>query len=91
MKFYYPKFLKVGPKFIGLTILDLFFLVFALLISLIMNLSSFQSLAVLSLLIGTSKIISSKFPRGYFQLYMHKRSLLNWKDDILKLSNGVFI
>ncbi len=91
MKFFYPKFLKVGPKFIGLTLLDLFFLVCALLLSLILNLSSFQSLAIISLLIGVSKVVTLKFPRGYFQFYFHKRSALNWRDEILKLTNGVFI
>lgn len=91
MKFYYPKFLKAGPKFIGLTILDLFFLIFALLISLILNLSSLQSLSLITLLIGTSKFISLRFPRGYFQFYFHKRSVLNWRDDILRLTSGVII
>jgi hypothetical protein len=91
MKFYYPKFLKVGPKFVGLTIFDLFVLVFALFISLICNLGSFQSLGLISLLIGMSKVVVLRFPRGYFQFYFHKRRSLDWKDDLLKLTNGVFI
>ncbi len=91
MKFYYPKFLKVGPKFVGLSIFDLFVLVFALLMSLIFNLGSFQSLALVGALIGMSKIISLRFPRGYFQFYFHKRRSLEWRDDLLKLMNGVFI
>lgn len=91
MKFYYPKFLKVGPKFVGLSIFDLFVLVFALLISLVFNLGSFQSLALVGLLIGISKVISLRFPRGYFQFYFHKRSSLDWRDDLMKLTNGVFI
>jgi hypothetical protein len=91
MKFYYPKFLKVGPKFVGLSIFDLFVLVFALFISLFFNLGSFQSLGLISLLIGMSKVVALRFPRGYFQFYFHKRRSLDWKDDLLKLTNGVFI
>lgn len=91
MKFYYPKFLKVGPKFVGLSIFDLFVLVFALLMSLIFNLSSFESLALIACLLGFSKVISLRFPRGYFQFYFHKRRCLDWRDDLLKLTSGVFI
>ena len=91
MKFYYPKFLKVGPTFVGLSIADLFVLVFALLMSLIFSLSSFESLALIAVLIGASKFISLRFPRGYFQFYLHKRKCLDWKDDLLKITNGVFI
>lgn len=91
MNFYYPKFLKVGPRFVGLSIVDLFVLVFALLMSLLFGLSSFESLALIAVLIGASKFISLRFPRGYFQFYFHKRRCLDWKDDLLKITNGVFI
>lgn len=91
MKFYYPKFLKIGPKFVGLSILDLFVLVFSLLLSLIFNLGSFQCLGLVGVLIGISKVISNRFPRGYFQYYFLKRRSLEWRDDLLKLTSGVFI
>ena len=91
MKFYYPKFLKVGPKFVGLSIFDLFVLVLALFLSLLFNLGSFQSLGLISLLIGMSKVVALRFPRGYFQFYFHKRKSLEWEESLKKLMNGVFI
>jgi hypothetical protein len=91
MRFFYPKFLKIGPKFVGLSIFDLFILVFVLLIALLFNLSSFECLGLMGILIGISKIIALRFPRGYFQLYFHKRGFLDWREDILKLTSGVFI
>jgi len=91
MKFYYPKFLKSGPSFIGLSIVDLILLVASLFVSLILNLSSLQSLGVIFLAISVSKLVTLKYPRGHFQLYGLKRSVLDWKSDILKLTQGVFI
>lgn len=44
MKFYYPKFLKTGPNFVGLSIIDLVILVVTLMVALVMNLTSLQSL-----------------------------------------------
>jgi hypothetical protein len=98
MKFYYPKFLKVGPKFVGLSIFDLFVLVFGLMISLILNLAPFECLGLIAVFIGVSKIISMRFPRGYFQLYFHHRSSISWRDQLGRLTslphgllNGVLI
>ena len=63
MKFYYPKFLKKGPNFVGLSILDLMILIVALLVSVFMNLTSLQSLGAVLLAIAISKIVALKFPR----------------------------
>jgi hypothetical protein len=90
MKFYYPKFLKKGPNFVGLSILDLMILIVALLVSVFMNLSSLQSLGAV-LAIAISKIVALKFPRGHFQHYFLKRSILHWQKELNKLSQGIFI
>ena len=91
MKFYYPKFLKKGPNFVGLSILDLMILIAALLVSVFMNLTSLQSLGAVLLAIAISKIVALKFPRGHFQHYFLKRSILNWQKELNKLSQGIFI
>ncbi len=91
MKFYYPKFLKAGPNFVGLSIIDLISLVLSLIVALILNLTSFQSLGLVGLVIGFGKIVALKYPRGYFQFYYLKRSILDWRDDLIKHSQGVFI
>lgn len=91
MKFYYPKFLKKGPNFVGLSILDLMILIVALLVSVVMNLTSLQSLGAVLLAIAISKIVALKFPRGHFQHYFLKRSILHWQKELNKLSQGIFI
>lgn len=91
MKFYYPKFLKVGPNFVGLTIIDLILLVASLFFALVFNLTSIQCLILVFISIAFMKIISLKYPRGYFQLYHLKRSVLDWREDLIRLTQGVFI
>lgn len=91
MKFYYPKFLKAGPNFVGLSIIDLVILVVSLFVALILNLNSLQSLGLIFVAIGISKLVTLKYPRGHFQLYHLKRSVLDWRNDLMKLSQGVFI
>ena len=72
MKFYYPKYLKSSPQFIGLSIIDLFILVGGLLISLIFNFGTLTTLGLIIALVGGFKLVSLKFPRGYFSLYILK-------------------
>lgn len=91
MKFYYPKFLKKGPNFVGLSILDLVILIIALLVSVFINLTSLQSLMSVLLAITVSKLVALKFPRGHFQHYFFKRSILHWQKELNKLSQGIFI
>ena len=91
MNFHYPKFLRLGPSFIGLSIIDLFLLVIALLVSLVLNFSSLMALGLIVLAIGVSKLVSLKYPRGHFQFYFLKRSILDWREDILRHTQGVFI
>lgn len=91
MKFYYPKFLKTGPNFVGLSIIDLVVLVVTLMVALVMNLTSLQSLGLVAIVIGICKLISLKYPRGHFQNYHLKRSILEWRSDLTRLTQGVFI
>lgn len=91
MKFYYPKYLKSSPQFIGLSIIDLFILVGGLLISLIFNFGTLTTLGLIIALVGGFKLVSLKFPRGYFSLYILKRRTLFWREDYLKLTNGLLI
>jgi len=91
MKFHYPKFLKKGPSFAGLSIIDLFILVAMLVIALFLNLSSMQTLGLVALVIGMTKLVALNYPRGHFQLYHLKRSILDWRNDLTRLTHGVFI
>ena len=91
MKFYYPKFLKTGPIFVGLSIIDLGLMAVSLLLSTIFNLTSGQSLFLILGSIILSKIVSLRYPRGYFQHYFLKRSILEWRNDLMRLTQGVFI
>lgn len=91
MKFYYPKFLKTGPVFVGLSIFDLGLMAISLLLSTIFDLTSGQSLILILGSIFLSKIVSLKYPRGYFQHYFLKRSILEWRSDLMRLTQGVFI
>ena len=91
MKFYYPKFLKTGPVFVGLSIFDLSLMAGSLLLSTIFDLTSGQSLILILGSIVLSKIVSLKYPRGYFQHYFLKRSILEWRSDLMRLTQGVFI
>lgn len=91
MRFYYPKFLKSNPNFIGLSIIDLSLVIIGLIASLFFNLSSFVALGIIVLSIGISKIIGLKYPRGHFQFYFIKRKALNWRDELLKLTQGILL
>lgn len=91
MKFYYPKFLKTGPIFVGLSIIDLGLMAVSLLLSTMFNLTSGQSLFLILGSIILSKIVSLRYPRGYFQHYCLKRSILEWRSDLMRLTQGVFI
>jgi hypothetical protein len=91
MKFYYPKYLKSSPQFIGLSIIDLFILVGGLLISLIFSFGTLATLSLIVTIVGGFKVLSLKFPRGYFSLYFLKRRTLFWREDYLKLVNGLLI
>lgn len=91
MKFYYPKYLRSNPSFAGLTIIDLTLLLAVLFISSIFNLSSGMCLGLIAISVTTSKTINLKFPRGYFQFYFLKRSVLDWRNDLLRLTQGVLV
>jgi hypothetical protein len=91
VKFHYPKHLKTSPHFVGLSLVDLVILVVGLLISLLLNLKTLTTLALLIVLIGGLKIISLKFPRRYFTLYYLKRKTLKWRDCYLKIIKGLLI
>lgn len=91
MRFHYPKFLKSNPNFIGLSIIDLTLVMLSLTISLIFNLGSIVGLVLILISVGISKWFSYKYPRGYFQFYFFKKKALNWRDDLLKLTQGMLL
>lgn len=91
MKFYYPRFLKTNPSFVGLTIFDLFVLVGALILSVIFNFGSLGSLIMIVVSIGCFKVVSLKYPPHYFGLFFTKSETLRWKAKVRSLMNGVLI
>jgi hypothetical protein len=91
MKFHYPRFLKSNPNFVGLSILDLSLVMIGLITSLIFNLGSLFALGIIFLSISISKIIHFKYPRGHFQFYFIKRKVLNWRDDLIKITQGILL
>lgn len=91
MKFYYPRFLKTNPSFVGLSIFDLFVLVGALIFSVIFNFGSLGSLILILVSIGIFKIVALKFPPRYFGLFFTKSETLRWKTKVKGLMSGVLI
>ena len=91
MKFYYPKFLKSNPNFVGLSIIDLGLVMTGLIGSLVFNLGSIWALGIIFVSIGISKIIGFKYPRGHFQFFFIKRKVLHWRDDIIKMTQGILL
>ncbi|MDO9182122.1 MAG: hypothetical protein Q7U04_06925 [Bacteriovorax sp.] len=91
MKFYYPRFLKTNPSFIGLSIFDLFIMVGALIVSVIFNFGSVGSLVMIAVSIGCFKIVTLKFPPHYFSLFFTKTETLKWKAKVRSLMNGVLV
>ena len=91
MKFYYPRFLKTNPTFIGLSIFDLFILVGALILSVLFNFGSIGSLVIIILSIGTFKVVTLKFPPHYFSLFFTKVDTLRWSAKVRSLMNGVLV
>ncbi len=91
MKFYYPRFLKTNPSFIGLSILDLFIMVGALIMSVIFSFGSVGSLAMIVLSIGSFKFVTLKFPQHYFSLFFTKTETLKWKAKVRSVMNGVLL
>lgn len=87
MKFYYPRFLKTNPSFIGLSIFDLFILVGALIVSVVFNFGSLGSLLMILVSIGCFKVVTLKFPPHYFGLFFTKSETLNWRAKIKSLMN----
>jgi hypothetical protein len=91
IKFYYPRFLKTNPSFIGLSIIDLFILVGALVVSVLFNFGSLGSLFTIVLSIGTFKLVTLKFPPHYFSLFFTKAETLKWKTKVKIMMNGVLV
>jgi hypothetical protein len=91
MKFYYPRFLKTNPSFIGLSIIDLFILVGALAVAVLFNLGSFGSLLLIVISIGAFKVVALKFPPQYFSLFFTKVETLRWKVKLRDVMNGVLV
>lgn len=91
MKFYYPKFLKSNPNFAGLTLIDLSLVMIGLIASLVSNLGSLVALGIIILSVGISKLVSTKYPRGHFQFYFFKKKALGWRDDLVKLTQGILL
>ncbi len=88
MKFYYPRFLKTNPSFIGLSIIDLFVLVGALILSVLFNLGSVGSLLMIVGAIGVFKFVILKFPPHYLGLFFTKTETLKWKEKIKVMMKG---
>lgn len=91
MKFYYPRFLKTNPSFIGLSIIDLFIMVGALVLSVIFNFGSLGSLLMIIISIGCFKVVTLKFPPHYFGLFFTKTETLRWKVKVRSMLNGVLV
>lgn len=91
MKFIYPRFLKTNPSFIGLSIIDLFILVGALIVSVLFKFGSFGSLLTIVFAVGTFKIVILKFPPHYFSLFFTKAETLKWKTKVKTMVNGVLV
>jgi hypothetical protein len=91
MKFFYPRFLKTNPSFIGLSIIDLFILVGALAVAVLFNLGSFGSLLLIVISIGIFKVVALKFPPQYFSLFFTKFETLRWKTKLREVMNGVLV
>jgi hypothetical protein len=91
MKFYYPRFLKTNPSFIGLSIIDLFILVGALAVAVLFNLGSLGSLLLIVISIGIFKVVVLKFPPQYFSLFFTKVETLRWKIKLRDVMNGVLV
>jgi len=91
MKFYYPRFLKTNPSFIGLSLFDLFILVGALILSVVLNLGSLGSLIMIVMSIGCYKVMVLKFPPHYFSLFFSKAETLKWQTKVKNLMSGVLI
>ena len=91
MKFYYPRFLKTNPSFIGLSIIDLFILVGALIVAVLLNLGSLGSLVMIAVSIGIFKFVTLKFPPYYFSLFFTKTKTLRWKIKLKGMMNGVLV
>ncbi len=87
MIFHYPKYLRTSPHFVGLSINDLMLLVGSLIMGLSFNLSPLGTLGLIIFVIGTSKIIESRFPRNFFTFYFLKKETLKWRDGYLTLMN----
>ncbi len=88
MKFYYPRFLKSNPSFIGLSIIDLFVLVGALILSVLFNLGSVGSLLMIIGAIGCFKFVTLKFPPHHLSLFFTKTDTLKWKEKIKVMLKG---
>lgn len=91
MKFHYPRFLKSNPNFVGLSVIDLSLIMIGLVVSLIFNLGSLVAMGIILLSIGIGKLINFKYPRGHFQFYFIKRKVLNWRDDLIKITQGILL
>ncbi|MFA6236077.1 MAG: hypothetical protein WC635_02015 [Bacteriovorax sp.] len=91
MKFYYPRFLKTNPSFIGLSIIDLFIMVGALIIAVILNFGSLGSLIMVVMSIGCFKVVNLKFPPHYFSLFFTKTETLKWRTKVRAVMNGVLV
>ncbi len=91
MKFHYPKFLKANPKFIGLSFFDLVLMLLALMISSFFHWGSMSALGLILVLVGMSKLATLKYPRGHFQFFLLKRNVLHWREELLKLTQGILL
>jgi hypothetical protein len=91
MKFYYPRFLKTNPSFIGLSLLDLFIMVGALILSVLLKLGSLGSLVMIAIAVGCFKVVTLKFPPHYFSLFFTKNETLRWQTKVRGTLSGVLI
>ncbi|MFZ4715515.1 MAG: hypothetical protein ACOYL6_17460 [Bacteriovoracaceae bacterium] len=85
MEFHYPKFLKATPVFMGLTLLDLGFVSFILLISTIAELEAHWVLVLILINLGILKLVRIKLPRLSLELILKKKRKLKWSYALEKL------
>lgn len=91
MKFYYPRFLKTNPSFVGLSIFDLFIMVGALILSVVLNFGSIGSLVMIAVSIGIFKLVTLKYSPHFFSLFFTKTDKLKWRAKVRSLMSGVLI
>lgn len=88
MQFHYPKFLKVSPLFMGLSLVDLGLVTFILFFVTIFGLEAHWALIMILVGLGIFKLITLKLPRLSFEMMSRRSKKLNWSYALEKVSKN---